>query len=443
VWAGAARIVIGGALLVGLGPGCGKSGGATADAGAGGRGGAGGQADAGSDAGQSLPLAELCAAYTADLCTYLMQCESSDFKDMAQCLAETDCLGVATLMKEVAAGAVGYDPAAAGACQARFQSDPCHFAPYLFIPEVFEVLVQCPGTLTPMRAAGGPCADTTECPTGYFCQRAGKLCPGTCTAFTPLGQACSNGAPCGPGGDCLNGICRPPPKAGDTCASASDCGGVVYTCPADPTCPQNIWCDVAGTHTCQVGVGAGATCGPVSADGGAGTTIACDHTLWCDSALINQSGTCQAFGGAGTRCNQDGCGPGLHCVGFTTNGAVVTLGTCTAPGGNGDPCTFSGDCATGLGCPSGTCVPPVGIGSPCTIDTDCQSGLFCSNSVCLTARYPGDPCGDATSACVHSLCKSGTCVDHAKAGQPCSAGADCVSGTCTSGACVDTSVCAG
>ena len=96
--------------------------------------------DAGQDAGQAIPLDSLCAAYTNDLCVFLTQCGGTDFKDMAHCLAETDCLGVARLISEVGAGAIGYDAAAAGACQARFLADPCHFGTFPVHPDVFEVL---------------------------------------------------------------------------------------------------------------------------------------------------------------------------------------------------------------------------------------------------------------------------------------------------------------
>ena len=429
-------------LVEGFGLGCNGGGaGKTDGGGAGGHGGQGGQVDGGSVAGQPIPLNQLCANYTTDLCVYLTQCESSDFRDMAQCIAETDCLGVATLTSEVAAGAVGYDATAAGACQARFLADPCHFATYLFTPNVYAVLDQCPGTLTPMRGAGGACDDTSECLAGFYCQRAGGLCPGACTAYQGIGDSCSTGARCAPGNSCSNGMCRAPAKAGDPCASDTDCGGVIYTCPADPPCGDNLWCDIGGSGTCQKGLGVGATCGVVTADGGSNTAIACEDTAWCD-APFDKSGTCQAFGGAATPCNQFGCATGFHCSGYMVSGTTMqTLGTCVPPGSQGDPCVAYTDCVAGLGCPSGTCMPPIGLNGVCMIDSDCQSGLFCSNGVCLTARYPGDPCTDAISACVHSLCSSGVCVDHIKAGQPCSANAACVSGTCASGVCADTSVC--
>jgi O-methyltransferase involved in polyketide biosynthesis len=434
-------------LTLALGAGCG--GGAAAgrpggSAGMAGHAGAGGRADGGQGGGPGISLDTLCTAYTNDLCVYLTQCETTPYKDVAQCLAETDCLGVATLIKDVAAGAVGYDATAAAACQAKFLADPCHFGSFLFTPDVFQVLSDCPGTLTPKRAAGDPCADTSECLDGNFCGKTNGACPGTCKPYQPVGASCGAGAPCVPGANCYRGTCRSGyPKPGDPCTTAADCLDPIVICLNDPSCTpsQNtIWCDVNGTKTCQAGVGAGAACGLISNDAGTPTTVVCGANLWCD-AFPNQAGTCHAFGGAGTPCNEYGCATGFQCFGYPGDGPSPALGTCQPPVGAGQMCTLYADCAAGLGCPSGTCVPPTGLNGVCDIDSDCQSGLFCSGNVCLNARYPGDSCADATSACVFGVCKSGVCVDHTKAGQPCTASADCISGTCTNGVCFDRSVC--
>jgi hypothetical protein len=446
---GASRNLLAVLVMLGAGPGCGKGGGAAAvdgggGAGTGGHGGAGGRTDGGQEAGQAIPLDGLCSAYTTDLCVYLTQCESTPYKDIKQCVAETDCLGVATLTKEVAAGAVVYDPTAAGACQAKFLADPCHFASFLLTPDVFQVLSHCPGTLTPRRAIGEPCANSSECAAGSACTKTNGLCPGTCTAYKAAGETCGTGSPCSPGLHCLNGTCRSSyPNPGDPCATAADCQDPIVICVNDPSCTPSvntIWCDVAGTRTCQPGVGAGAACGVISNDAGTATTVVCGANLWCD-AFPNQAGICRTFGGAGEPCNAYGCATGFRCFGYPGDGPTPVLGTCQSPHGSGEACAEYADCAPGLGCPSSTCVPPTSLGGVCDIDGDCQPGLFCSGNVCLNARYPGDSCADANSACVFGVCRSGVCVDHVKAGQPCAANADCISGTCASGACLDRSVC--
>jgi hypothetical protein len=427
-------------LAASLASGCGK-GSAAADGGGAVDGGPG--PDGGAVTGQPIPLDQLCAAYTTALCTYFTQCGDFDFKDINHCIAETDCLGVATLATEVAAGAIGYDPAGAGTCEARFLADPCHFGTFLFTPTIFEVLAQCPGTLAPKRGAGEPCADTRECPSGHYCQKSGggRTCPGVCTAYGKVGDACSTSAACAPGMVCRDGTCHLYAKAGDACAAPADCGPTLI-CLDDPTCTtDNLWCDVAGTRTCQKGVGLGATCGTVTSNG-ATTTINCESGLWCD-AFLNQSGTCRVPGGAGAPCSFGYCMPGLHCEGDVGVGPMATLGTCVAPAPVGGACKFTSECASDLACFDSMCAARAGLNESCSGDADCQSGLFCASSsyVCLTARYPGESCADAGSGCVHSLCRAGTCVDHAKAGQPCATGDDCVSGDCRNGICKDWQVC--
>jgi hypothetical protein len=428
------------ACLLALGSGCRRS---AVMSDGGGAGDGGGGRDAGPLTGEPIPLDQLCAAYTTALCTYFTQCQELGFKDINHCVAETDCLGVATLASEVAAGAIGYDAAGAGACHARFLADPCHFASFLFTPSIFQVLAECPGTLTPLQGTGEPCAETRECTSGLYCKKTanGRICPGTCTAYQNVGAGCPSGTLCAPGTWCLGGTCRLPAKAGDGCAGSTDCGPVVI-CLDDPTCvDDNLWCDLFGTRTCQKGAGLGAACGTVSSNG-ASTTIECDGALWCD-AFLNESGTCRARGGAGAACNSYGCMPGLHCEGDFGVGPTATLGTCMPPGSIGDVCDFSSECASDLACSSGTCAARAGVNGPCAIDADCQAGLFCSEDfVCLAARYPGDACADPGSGCVRSLCRAGTCVNHAKAGQPCAANTDCVSVSCgASGTCQDHSVC--
>jgi len=443
-------------IALSLAAGCGKATGAGTDAG-GGIGGTGGAAGAGGAAGtgggpdggqptaQPIPLGQLCAAYTTDICAYFTQCVDLGYKDINHCVGETDCPGVATLVSEVAAGAVGYDAAKAGACHARFLADPCHFGRSLYTLSVFELLAECPGTLTPTRGAAEPCVDTRECLSGFNCRKGpnGLICPGTCIPDLKVGDVCSAGGRCQPGTWCVEGTCRPPPQAGDACATANGCPPAPSSCSGTLPCANtNLWCDVGGTGKCQKGVGLGAPCGTVSSNG-VTTNIACDNALWCD-AFLNESGTCRAFGGAGSTCNGIGCLPGLHCEGGFGVGPTATLGTCVPLSGNGGVCRSTYECQSGLACRDETCGALAGVNEHCGFDIDCQAGLFCSeNLVCLAARYPGESCADPVSGCVRSLCRAGTCVNHAKAGQSCGADTDCASASCsTSGTCNDFSVCA-
>src|SRR5258708_3308479 len=107
--------------------------------------------DGGGGGGPAAPIAlqDLCPVFTEDLCIYLMQCAAVPYCDMQQGVPVHDCYGLPQLTKAAAAGAVLYDASKVGACDARFRSDPCHFAFFLFTPDIFQVLSYCPGTITP------------------------------------------------------------------------------------------------------------------------------------------------------------------------------------------------------------------------------------------------------------------------------------------------------
>ncbi len=400
-----------------------------------------------------IAVADLCPVFTSDLCTYLIQCGQAPYRNLAQCLAEVDCYGLAQLQAAVAAGGVVYDPSKVGACHARFLSDPCNFAFFLFTPTIFDVLSYCPGTITPELAAGADCVADGECTQGLYCQKTTSgACPGKCTAYAEAGAACGLDATlmtypqCGPELECNNNnICQPNGKPGSVCANDSDCGPTII-CLDDPSCvTPNLWCNLSGggaTGTCNVGVAAGATCGAAKA----GTTsydIQCADGLWCSQIFIDQAGVCRVPAGMGAPCNNfGGCEKGFHCGGYVPVGAGATLGQCVPPSASGGPCTFTDDCQPGLGCPASTCAPLGALGGLCQQDGDCQAGMTCASGKCAHAAYPGDACVGTTSVCVLSLCKNGTCVDTAKVGQPCMVDADCGSGTCLQGTCADTSVCA-
>jgi hypothetical protein len=413
--------------------GCGKSG-ATRD---------GGTTDASLDGGPPnpggpLPLTELCAAVTADICAYGLQCAGWEYRDHAHCVAEVACPGVMDLSSSVASGAVTYDPVEAGKCQARFQGDPCNFAPFLFVPTVFEILRHCPGTLTPGRGAGGACVATEECTAGLYCKKEQVLtqpvCPGQCTPLPQAGQPCVN-APCAPGLYCQAQVCRPYAHAMDACATVGEC----YAGPAATT---RLWCDMS-THTCEPPAGEGERCGIETPGGNASLQIYCATGLWCDALFIDRNGVCREPGGAGSPCSYDvgACTTGFHCVGYSPN---VTLGTCAGPAASGSECSLDTDCMPDLRCVAGVCAAPSPLGGACSQTSDCQQGLACDTAVdfvCRQPRYPGDACGDPDGFCLKSICREGRCVDLGKIGEPCVSG-DCQLGLgCPGGICRDNSLC--
>jgi hypothetical protein len=323
---------------------------------------------------------------------------------------------------------------------AKFLSDPCNFALFLTVPDIYEVLSLCPGALTPKVTPGGSCDSTGECAQGY-CNKPGGLCPGTCTAYAQAGQSCANGAQCDPKLQCKQGTCAPYGKVGDPCQTANDCPLNVI-CLADATCqPSTFFCDPV-TSTCKAGVGEGAMCGAAPNASPTAGQILCAAGLWCNQVAFTAQGTCQQEGGVGAPCNfSGGCNQGLHCVGDVSFNPGAKLGTCASSASQGGACTTAADCQKGLQCANGACAPPSDKGGPCGMMSDCKAGLTCSGGTCVTAGYPGDPCGVGT-VCVLSRCASGKCVDHAKVGQACTANTDCTTNACVHGTCADTSVCA-
>jgi hypothetical protein len=388
-----------------------------------------------------IPLGDLCPLYTEDLCIYLMQCNRWPFQNMSQCLAENTCYGLPNLTAAASRGDVLYDPSAVGACDARFRSDPCSFGFFLSIPDIFTVLRGCPGALTPELKEGDACISDGECPDGDYCRKPKNQCPGTCTAYSAVGQPCDvNGYTCGPNLFCKNNnVCGPPDMAGKPCSTANDCTNVICIGTDASYCDLNLWCDTS-TMKCAPGGGVGAPCGGTDAG-----TAFCAGNLWCNE--ISSTGTCQASGGVGAPCNiLGGCTTGLYCAGFVPG---VKLGQCAPVEANGSSCMGQSDCAAGLFCKfnaqgtMGTCSPPSGPGGACSgADTDCQTGLTCSKDICEPMLYPPDSCSDAGGVCEESLCKSGVCVNYAKVGEACSANGDCFLGACIGGTCADTTVCA-
>ena len=392
-----------------------------------------------------IPVADLCPVFTQDLCIYLMQCNHALYRDLAHCEAELDCYGYTQLLASASQGDVLYDPGKVGACNARFLSDPCGFAFFLFTPDIFEVLQLCPGTITPQRTAGQSCVSTGECTQGLYCRK-DSGCPGICTPFAKVGESCAGAAQCDPkllcdsSGPTLTDVCQAQPKVGDPCKAAGSCGST-ENCPADPSiCSNpNLWCDPA-SGTCKPGVADGAMCGPAGSTATA-DSIACASNLWCDQVFLDKPGICRVASGMGGPCSDVGCALGLHCAGYVALGAGATLGKCVGLSSAGGPCNSSSDCQGGAYCGNGTCGGGKPFGAACQQDSDCEAKLTCQSAMCVHAAYPGDVCDGSTAVCVFSICQNGKCVDHAKVGQPCTANADCATGTCFHGSCADTSVC--
>jgi hypothetical protein len=342
-----------------------------------------------------------CVNFTRALCTYLMQCQHVPYCTLDHCLAESDCAGFAELGNALRAGAVAYDASKGEACLASFAANPCSLGVLPQSPDVFDVLSQCPGALTPQLRQGAACTSSAECMLGLACAGAASGCPG---------------------------VCSPQRRAfpGSPCVGYSDCesGG------------PSLWCDLT-TGACAPGVDAGAACGATAI----GLT-ACADGLWCDAVSSGTQGECRLPGGAGAPCNDlGGCGESFHCSGYAPSGATAMLGLCAPPGDAGVACEISSDCATNLACIGGTCGGRLDVGVRCNSDDQCRPGLTCATEKCLEAKCPGDDCTDPNAACVLSLCRDGHCQPRARTGEPCVVNGDCGSGACAAGSCAPAGAC--
>ena len=207
-------------------------------------------------------------------------------------------------------------------------------------------------TMTPgARAAAASCESDLQCAT-TACSGTSGSC-GKCVTRAAVGAACDyqneSASPCASGAECSsNNVCvaRPvPKKAGDACASSSDCGtGGALTCAAGvcasalakvgESCAQKMCvgsvCDAA-TKVCVA----------FKTSGACTTSFQCD--IWHGYACADATKTCTRFTGtavrakAGEACgrptNGNGssteCAPGLACDSASSK-CVAALTTCSA-----------------------------------------------------------------------------------------------------------------
>jgi hypothetical protein len=93
-----------------------------------------------------------------------------------------------------------------------------------------ELDVFCSQTLVGNVPAGGECSADRQCGLDYHCDRSALRCPGICRRLRDQNEACDplNGVSCLPGLTCLNGGCDLPLDAGTPCAQTSDCGSGLF-----------------------------------------------------------------------------------------------------------------------------------------------------------------------------------------------------------------------
>jgi hypothetical protein len=163
----------------------------------------------------------------------------------------------------------------------------------------------------------------------------------------------------------------------------------------------------------------------------------------------------------GWTCNSDiQCEAGLHCVDYICcalpdNDLTCpsnefcnipgSLGTCSAPGPDGNPCSSaeqcqSGSCVDGFCCSTPSCDPgeyctnngqcagPAELGIPCTSDEQCKSG-YCVDGVCCES----DICASNQACNIPGF--EGECTLLLSPGDPCTKPVQCDTGFCADGVC--------
>lgn len=381
-----------------------------------------------------IELEDLCPLYTQDLCIYLQECNDAPYRDQEHCEQELQCFGLPQLEDSAENGRVLYDPKAVGSCHARFIDDPCGFAFFFFTPDIYEVLAECEGTLTPQQESGEECLSDGECVSGY-CNKEGRMCPGSCDSFAQEGESCAKRR-CASELDCENGTCRAAIPIGEPCSESGDCYASSSLRIGGELVEGSRVCDLR-TNTCIASPVLGEACGLIDSGKETQFFAFCD-VGWCNDDFAEQpTGTCQPDGGLGDTCGD--CEEGLACI----KGDIFdALGTCQEPGSEGTLCFGSSDCSDGLRCSEeGVCASLLREGADCRFDDDCASDICGAEGSCIRAAYPGDACG-AEAECVFANCREGVCVRRLRVGESCVEDADCATSECVDGTCYDDSVCA-
>lgn len=265
---------------------------------------------------------------------------------------------------------------------------------------------------------GETCSETVGCATGLICiATSAGTSSGTCrydcsddAGICPSNQTCysmpqQGMAVCIPGGGGGNSTPRGTQDEDCPCESGFWCmsiGGGERACKADcdpdaGDCESGLRCNAWGNSRpsgpteggyCHgPGTGAGAQCRPCRDDG------------TCGDGLV-----CVDYGGAKS-CRQPcsatrGCGDGVRCIATPELGSVAALCSCGEPlGGEGDACTSTSACETGLTCvdddDSRMCL------RTCASSSECSDGFEClaidGRNYCAPTGRNGPSCG-CTSA---------------------------------------------
>ncbi len=400
----------------------------------------GGGADTGGPVGKPVPLEQLEAELLKAMCQSFVNCGGADisFASVDSCVAFLGSQfsdsgdSPTSLIAEVKAGKITYDPVAAGNCLAYFATTCGAFKNGKSPPP-------CKATFVGKIADGQPCNRDEVCTSGR-CEKTGQVssdCPGKCAQPAKAGGACNSDSDCDGELLCINDKCAAKGgKAGAACNSES--------------CDAGLFCDYSSPD--------GAKCAALGKVGGACIgTEACEKGLYCKAADSQGvctkptalGGACTALGGSGSGSGPGGgfgeCGDGVCLLKAGGSGGE---GLCATKAKLGQPCQGPGQCiGIDTWCPAegdgkGTCKLLPAKGKACQqpdfmkgVVFTCQLPFTCdpATKVCVDPPGEGKPC---LAFCAPGLdCNQGKCTAKAKAGESCE-NANCASGLeCSDGKC--------
>jgi hypothetical protein len=135
-------------------------------------------------------------------------------------------------------------------------------------------------------------------------------------------------------------------------------------------------------------------CKDIPFEGKQAVGSACHWDFECVTDSYCKVDTCTALAQSGESCLFVSCASGLYCSVTGTS-----LGTCASLKGQGDTCSSTLECQTGLYCDT-QCKSPLSAGSVCTSNSVCDSGS-CSTGTCSGTSQPCESDSSCYGKCTH------------------------------------------
>lgn len=200
-------------------------------------------------------------------------------------------------------------------------------------------------------------------------------------------------------GNCIDAVKKALPGCVES--DLPDCEAVIQgTLPAGATCTKSA--------ECAEPAGGGAYC--EKPDGATqGTCVQEPRGKLgdgCSSTCTEKGSSTMCEGGGGTGGTGGGTSGNASCY---TNDGLYCEGTCKPVIPLDGACEYSG-CVTGAYCAQGKCTALPGPGSSCAQSYECAPGAYCdeTTTTCQAAKQDGQPC-QYSGECASDSCNNGTC----------------------------------